>query len=185
MSLCRPVCWPFAVEIVVQSCEHNSWVIHSGSEGLALAGIHQNVILKWLKMCCWSGWITKKLDPKTHTHRWLTALWHFCLIVMSPHFTWSADTCGHPSASVCWGRCPLVLCGSSNLSQSTVYPECLQGDRVGSFPFPRCDCCKHDAELQSKVSEESKTNKHKYKTKWPCHRYLNHGTSWIKKKYIY
>lgn len=64
-ALRRSTCWSVAVEIVVKSCQQNSCLINRGSESKALAGIHPNMVLKWLQVCCWSGWIEK--ENQSHT----------------------------------------------------------------------------------------------------------------------
>lgn len=46
MALSCSVSWLFAVEIVVQSSKQNPRLKPLGSEGLALAGIHKDMILK-------------------------------------------------------------------------------------------------------------------------------------------
>lgn len=170
----------FTVEIIIQCCKQNPGFVHSGSECVLLAGVHQNMVLEWFQMCCWSGWMKREIIPR-HKHPHDLHICEICLFVISPHFTWSADICGRLSASACWGWHLLAFCGILSPCQSTVFSAHLQDGHDDSLLFPRYDCCRHDAELQSKVPEQSKTNKHN-KIIMSKVAYLNPVTYWIKKK---
>lgn len=89
------------MEVIIQSSKQGSALIDLRNEGLALTGIYQKMILKWLQVGCWSWWEKKMITLEKPPHPLDLYACYFSLYVMFPHFTWGAGICGYPSASAC------------------------------------------------------------------------------------